>query len=354
MRILFRLDGNAKVGLGHLHRSIAIANALQKLSATKNPEIYFLSERDVLLEKVCAENNYPVHEKHEDVSEEHFILDAIEKIGGDVIFLDKIYAYTPEFIQSLKQRLKVLMFHNVCEGGFSADTFVLPAAHIESAILEDERWKNSEIHFYQGPEYIVLNEKVKKNSSNTLKIKAWSEKINIVVSTGGSDPEGVLFYLLEWMDGFQRSDVSVTFLIGEAFAHQEKLSKLKLQLPPHLKVVPYDFMQWLEADLAISTFGVTTYELMHLGIPVLCIGHALQNAKRSHILAQRYQATVDLGYFKDVQKEVFLTQLNYYTDNYNQRQLLRQRARGLVDGKGAERVAQLVYELALQKNNRRD
>lgn len=353
MKILIRLDGNSEVGLGHLFRGVAVANELRAQFTSSRPEICFLSKKDPILTKVCAENNYPVYEKHADVSEEHFILDAVEKNGGDVIFLDKIYAYTPEFIRSLKRRLKVLMFHNVCEGGFYADAFVLPAAHIESAVLEDERWKNGEVHFYQGPEYIVLSEKVKKNSPNTLKVKDSSEKINIVVSTGGSDPEGVLFYLLEWMNDFQRSDVSVTFLIGEAFAHQEKLSKLKSQFSPHLKVIPYDFMQWLEADLAISTFGVTTYELMYLGLPVLCVGHALQNAKRSGILAQRYQATIDLGYFKDIQKETFLAQVNYYADNHNQRQLLCQRAHGLVDGKGAERVAQLVYELALQKSNRR-
>lgn len=344
MKILFRVDGNSQVGLGHLYRSITIANTFCRSYGVKKSEAIFLSKNNKILGRVCEQNNFSVYDKRSDISEENSVLSAIEKTKGDIIIIDKLYSYTAGFVKELKKNIKVFMLHNLCEGGFYSDIFVLPAAHIEDDILNDSRWNNGVVNFYEGREYVVVNERIKNLDLGKRK-RSKNSKFTIVISTGGADPEGVLFHILEWLSGFREDGLEVVVLIGESFAHRGRLAQIKRSLPDNFRLVPYDPAEWLNADLAVCTFGITTYDLMYLGVPSLCIGHIPSSAKRSAILQERFQATVNLGYFSDVTKDKFLSCLGHYMDNQRDRLLLGERSRSIIDGGGAERIAKLIHQL---------
>lgn len=342
MKVLFRVDGNGSSGLGHLFRCITIANEVRAQNPTS--QIYFLSQNSPSVEKYCLANHFFLEKKPDGISEDAFLKDSVSKLNGAVLVIDTPYIYAAEFIQNLRQQIKILMMHFISEGCFHANVFVLPAAHMEEDIIHDARWKNGAVRFFEGKDFIVINEKIKNLGST--RTSASRGKFQIVVSTGGSDPEGIVLKLAQMLGGFREKEVHVTILEGEAFAYQKELNLFKTTLPINIEVLPYDASHWLHADLAICTFGITTYELMFLGIPTICIGHIPISAKRSAILAERYRATVDAGYYKNLSSNGFLSLVNNCIDSHTDREMLGQRARLVIDGQGAHRVSSIILGLA--------
>jgi UDP-2,4-diacetamido-2,4,6-trideoxy-beta-L-altropyranose hydrolase len=338
VRVLIRLDANAEIGMGHLVRSIAIAEKLRALYEDSN--IIFLTGNDTLSINELTKHKFDFFLKVEE-SEESFIERAVHSFDAQVIFIDKLYPYKKEFIIKLKNRIKVIMFHNICEGGYFSDSFILPAPHVSNEIINDIKWKNGIVKFYEGFKYIVLNPDILK-----LNRKSTENKIfKIVITTGGSDPAGVMLKILKWINDFSNDyDIEILALIGAEFKDKENLNKIKNKLNRKITIKSFDVNEFISADLVISVFGVTVYELMFLGLPVITIGHCSKNALGSRGLARKYSATIDLGDINSFKKDFFFKKVScLLIDSERLRQISR-RAGMLIDGKGSLRVAQIIYQ----------
>lgn len=340
MRVLIRLDADPKTGMGHLTRSLSIANQIRSISTGKI-EILFLTGRDGFTLKTLASHNFNYFLKKETESEESFLFRAVKEVEAQVLFIDKIFPYPGKLIKKIKGILTVVMFHNICEGSYFSDLFILPTLHSPDDLLTDQRWAKNGVQFYHGNKYIVLNEQIL-----TLDKKAGTkpEVARIVISTGGSDPKGILIKLLNWLCGEDNMGIEITALTGQLFIHQKELDALKSDLPEYIRLKNYSSGLLQGNDLAICTFGLTTYELMYLGVPVLSIGHQLSNALGSRILEDRHKAVIDLGCIDDLSKEKLLFTLHDLLNDKKRLAELSQTGMHLLDGKGACRVAGLILQ----------
>ena len=343
MKILIRLDGNSETGLGHLIRGITIANTIKSLY--NNIEIIFFIQDDEISKDLLEYNNYQYFLKKQNSSEEDFITKIINEINANILIIDKLYPYAPEFIQKIKRKIPILMLHNLCAGAFYTNIFILPSGHTEQSIIDDKRWKNGIVKFYDGIKYVVINESIKKVKQ--IRICKNLKKLKIVISTGGSDPKGVLITLLNWMREIRTDNLEIIILVGRAFLHKEKLKKIQQSLVPNFKFVPYCSEELINANIAISTFGITTYELLYLGIPTISIGHTINNAIGSRNLQKRYEAIIDLGLIDNLTEESFLFSLYDLINNENKRRRLKEISLKLIDGNGARRIADLLYKFAV-------
>lgn len=105
---------------------------------------------------------------------------------------------------------------------------------------------------------------------------------------------------------------------------------------------PADFFAQLAAvDLAVLSGGLTLFSALHFGVPTVVIAqypHQLGSARR--FAAQG--AAVALGLHGTVPSAVLIGTCAALAADAQRRRLLSQRARTLVDGRGAERVARAV------------
>ncbi|MFC2117200.1 hypothetical protein ACFLSY_00980 [Bacteroidota bacterium] len=335
MIILFRAESSPIVGLGHLIRSLFIANTIR--NTYPNTEIIFLTGDDASSISKIQENKFEFIISSAK-NEEFFLLSNCINKNVDVLFIDKLYNYSTDFILQLSKYCKVTMFHNLCEGAHLCDAFILPAIHIHPQILNDPKWTNGRVKFYEGIKYIVLNDKIINLS------KSKSAKTNvkiIVITTGGSDPTGVMLKILGWINKLEIQDIIVYALIGESFVHNNKLKLLKKELKSYILIKPYNVSYFEIADIAISTFGVSTYELMFLGLPIMSIGHREQNAKGSKILSEKYDQLIDLGNIDNLSMEEFNNTLLKTMKKLKKIRV----ADCYIDGKGVNRVAEIIYKL---------
>jgi spore coat polysaccharide biosynthesis predicted glycosyltransferase SpsG len=340
VKILFRVDAGSNVGLGHLIRSIAIARKLKE--NYNETEICFLTKDNKFSTDLLSQNEfkYILQEKE---SEETFITNTVKNVLADVLFIDRLYSYQPEFISKIQKHTRVCMFHNLCDGAFECDQFILPASHFSDKVLQDKRWMTGKVKFYEGFPFIVLNDKIlalkRKSNINT-------DPMHIVLTTGGSDHKGIMIKLLEYLADFNEiENIKITALIGEIFSHHGELEKLRDRLSSIISVHPFNYSDLAKADLAINTFGVSTYELIYLGIPVISVGHSQHNAQGSAHLAEKYGIIADLGLIDDLTRMKFLSVLTEMIANPKQLMKIQKKSCHLIDGLGCARVADLIYSL---------
>ena len=126
-------------------------------------------------------------------------------------------------------------------------------------------------------EILALKDKINYNLHNPP---------NIVVTTGGTDPEGVLLRLIPSLKEMKLK-ANISILIGQAFKCKNELKQLMNNLPDNFYIIPYTLEELLKADIVICTFGVSIYEMIYLQIPIICISHTKENAISAKILKKK-------------------------------------------------------------------
>lgn len=161
----------------------------------------------------------------------------------------------------------------------------------------------------------------------------------ILVTLGAADPDGATGTVLEAVAGLDLPELEVKVLAGGSDPRLEELKRAVDDLPAaELHVDADDVAPFLAVtDLAIVTAGGTIWELLHFGVPALLLTlapHQEPIAREVH----RRGAGVDLGRFSDLTVPQITRAVAELVRAPRRRAHLAQRGRGLVDGRGAERV----------------
>ncbi len=267
-KIILKLKASADIGLGHLSRMITLGWILKEAGA----EILFaINDFEYAKEKLKKESfRFDVNGLG---SDEMFIDFLIEKYEPNAVIVDEKFQYSVNDIRRWQQHARFISLDFIGEGYEICDKIIMPNAH-----FEPEKYPTFN-NIAWGWNWILINKEM-------FRLKPKSElptKINkIIITTGGSDPTGMLFNFLELLKGCERE---VLILVGDAFKHKERLESLNL--PENFKVSSYHPSKLLEGDIALATFGITVYELIYLNIPFLCVGHTEENRDGCKVLSER-------------------------------------------------------------------
>jgi spore coat polysaccharide biosynthesis predicted glycosyltransferase SpsG len=334
MKIVFRCDASPDIGLGHLIRCVALANELQR----QNQIIFATTKDDMILYIKVAGFEIIFKEKGE--TEEKYLKRLNRIIHPDIIVIDKKYPYRIESLNNFKQnKIKIIMIDNVCEGLSECDEIIFPNAHLDKNILKKYLSLEQINQVKAGPEYIILRNEIlalKEKINNNL-----HNPPNIIVTTGGADPEGVLLKLIPWLKKINLK-ANIIILIGQAFKYKDELEKKIINLPDNFRILPYSLEEFIKADIVICTFGISIYEMIYLQIPTICISHSIENVKSAKILKERYGVIEDLGYFKNINKQnVYVAIIRLLTNKQYYKNMVK-RCDNLIDGKGANRISNVI------------
>lgn len=340
MKILLRFDATEQIGSGHLFRCLSISNEIRKCNS--NVELYSLGQLNDSAIRNLKEENIHIFNYDKYESEEKNIINCLsDKLCPDVILIDKIYFYTQEFILSVKKKTKVVLLHNICPGATMADAFILPSEHHPSDVI-NELSKNLGNRFFYGANYIVLNSRI-------ISLKKDLKNIHnqLVISTGGADPNNVMGKIFELLNHKKSASllerIKVIGLIGHSF-NKSKIDDLLLLCNENIELKHFNEKYLLTANAIICTFGITTYELIYLNKVVLSVGHQKSNAIGSNILAKK-GLIYDLGEFVDIDIDNFLSGLSNVFYNEVFRAKLLSNGNGFIDGNGSLRIAMVIMNL---------
>ena len=194
-------------------------------------------------------------------------------------------------------------------------------------------------HLLLGCEYVLLRDEFQPFVTPP-EIPSMAQ--NILITLGGADPHSTVVRIIEALTPLEIPEKSLLFVVGEGKTTLCRNASAALNSNVEIRKNVEDMpalMRW--ADLAISAAGTTTWELAFMGVPSLLIAIAENQRPIAAELARRGISHY-LGWHEDLKGLNIRSVLTDYCGDLTKRRKMSMQGRTLVDGKGGERITQVL------------
>ena len=346
-KIIFRCDGATlpQIGTGHVRRDIAIADMLVKRKICLQKEISFVTRRHGsfklgygLVKKAgyfveMIEDKYLEWNSKQEAS-------SLSKVKTDILILDRL-STTKNCMSHLIGKFKSLVsMDDIGSGAKIADVVI-------NGIFHDLSPKKNR---YIGYKYLFL-----KNTDLLLKKKINKRVNNIVVSFGGYDKRNIIKFFLNSLlnkNCLLERPLIIELLVGEEHhkvinAWQKIIKNILVnrKIKINLLVLPSDYFKRLaKTDLAIVSGGLTVFDSISRGVPVIGLPQYRHQLKT--LINLENKNVIKLGSLRmKLDKENFINLFNKMIISFEDRAFLSKNSIDLVDRKGSDRVLNILSAL---------
>lgn len=331
-----RVDGNGKIGTGHVMRCLSIARELKKLDV---PFLFiFADEQAQTLMEPWGYDTVILHTAYDDMMSE---LPELKKVltqqKVQLMLLDTYQAGT-DYFKALEPFVKIAYMDDMFE--HTKDAPIIINYNIYGTKMEYQPGK----HWLLGTIYAPLREEFQN-----VVYEPQKKVKHIFVSTGGSDQFSLASSIVEYLElRTMAKDLTFHVVSGKLNSNYASLQQLALKygnVEIHHNVEKMSELM-KQCDLAISAAGSTMYELCAVGIPTICFSYA-----ENHDLVIRYFIQDEYAFYGgsfELGRNMLLEQMDItfwqaIRDEKTRMQMSR-RCKELVDGHGAERLAMALHE----------
>lgn len=195
-------------------------------------------------------------------------------------------------------------------------------------------------HLLLGPRYALLRSEFQRTRRRQRR-RSHAQRQTLCISLGGTDPTNTTARVLRAMERVRLVDWRVDVIVG---AHHKALREVSRAAKRHrhctVYVNPPDIASIVAgADLAVGAAGVSLWERCCLGVPSMLVAQA-QNQIALAQGAVRAGVATYLGPAAELSISRWVIALHKETGAVRRRQCMARRAAALVDGAGAQRVAE--------------
>lgn len=289
-RIYFRADGNAKLGLGHVTRSLALADMLKEFF-----EIYFLIQEPS--EQVVAQirevtDNIIVLPKTENHLSEALCIAKKYFTGKEIVVLDG-YHFQTDYQKVIKDTgVKLVCIDDLHAWHFVADVVINHAGGVKESDYSCEPYTK----LCLGLEYALLRKPFLESAKQQRKI----DKVeNVFICFGGSDPHNFTEKNLKaCIEAGVFKEIHV--VVGSAYTHFESLKNLSFQEKNVFLYQNLDAKNLCEVmrkcHLGIVPASSIAYECLAVGM-YLILGYYAENQKEIYEGLRTENTVLPLGSF---------------------------------------------------------
>lgn len=336
-KILFRADGAASIGYGHVHRLLSLAQMLHNhfecVFVSHEAPQFLLDELEKLSIAFKQTDSIAYKFPDERLTDEEvdFDMGAI-LTGNEIVVLDG-YWFGKKYQQQIKQKGCTLVYINdLLEPGAVADCIINHSLGINTGDYKNTRIATS---IYTGASYSLINvpdtfrhKQINGNSHH-----------HLLIAMGGTDPLNYTAKVLTAHKDYINRFHQVSVLVGNAYPHLQQLSSdaagfASVNIIQGIsKEAVFNLMQ--SADTAILSASTMAVEYATIGGKLAII----QTAANQQFL---YNGLLQYGLALPVE------QIPNATDESIQK--MREHQQTVFDGKSAERFIKLFRELQLQQS----
>jgi spore coat polysaccharide biosynthesis predicted glycosyltransferase SpsG len=316
--------------MGHVYRSLAIADALR---ASSRAEIAFLMSADHtegLL--TVSRHGYPVRVvagRGHEAGLEHIRDFAPAILINDLPKLETAYRTALSHIGATTV--------NLVDAFDDLETTERYAQVIVSVMNQDRETAEG---FYGGPAYAMLRDQFR---GRTKEIR--DEPGMVLLTFGGSDPQGLTLKAVQALQTLPAA-VNIVAVAGAAFSYRKEFEALERTLArrvPLIQAAGHIAELMLEADVVVCSGGMSVYEIAALGTPGIVLGQNLREDQRMREFALR--GTIEyLGLGTEVDEGAIEAAVRSLLEQTSRRREMSARGRTLVDGLGAQRTAEVILD----------
>lgn len=324
--VLIRTDGNNKIGMGHIFRSIALSNELKKVGF----EIHFLFSDKNNLKKLSQFGK--CHIISNDESKE---LKEIQKIKPKIIIIDllkKFFPYKKRYFIKIKKSCELLTTID-----YSGNELKFVDLGFHSLFGPKKNKANQS--FFDLKYCIVRNDFKKESFVYNIKHKVDS----ILILQGGADTNCISPKIIKAVSKTKNS-LKITVVLGQAFDCWEDIIDLQKKMGNKLTVI-HDVKNiqkiMSQHQIVISAAGTTLSELLTIGIPTIVVyGHAHEYEMAKII--KKHKMAIILGNGAYITQKAIRLQTDKLIDDFKLRKEIHRNSKKIMDGKGGKRIVSII------------
>lgn len=336
--LIFRVDGDEQIGLGHIYRMYALAKILKDwFNSTfyiqePSPSIIQMIEgggfRIFALPKTDRKSNAFYQELHNT---------TIKK--NDIVVLDG-YHFDARYQQELKSLdCKLISIDDIYATTFYADAVI---NHI-GGLTENRYSSGGNTSFYLGPDYAILRPAFLVERPA---IPAGSRINRLMITLGGADSNNVTMKILQTLEPHLHEFSTISVVIGSAYRFEDEL-RTYIQPRENIKVLKniseqemYETMY--QSGMAICSASTVSYEYAAVS-GLLFITQTADNQKDLY----KYLLEGKLGLPLEKMTEVITAEKK--EDHYIE---LSARQREILDGRSGKRLLSVFLKVYTAGNIR--
>ncbi|MEZ4888867.1 MAG: hypothetical protein R3E32_29340 [Chitinophagales bacterium] len=353
INVYFRVDANRQIGTGHLVRCQIMAEKMKKIGMKctfllyKTPTFYELQLKDKGFEViymsmlVAKYAERMVHLIHNQSLYPHNLL---------VIDSDEEAYYTAEFQEKIRANgIKLMMIAFKHREPFFSDI-----VHNQNILALEYQYKTAPYtKCLLGTGYVILKE-VYKTMNLTAQNKDYHNLKILLINFGGADRSNQTYKALK---GVYESGIyfeRIVIVVGILYLPVEELRVLIREYDQnntslHINTDRMPQFQ-LMADLAITSGGLTAWELACLGTPNFVIPTSYREME-SALLMHKKDLVYYIGQADMIKEEEIAQQLNSIVEDFPHRQQMARRFHDMVAPNGCDKVIQEVSKLFYAKSD---
>lgn len=334
-KVIFRVDGGSSIGIGHIMRSLSLADGLRRRDS-KN--LFIIKDIDprVIERVICSGNLVERLPLEIDLEKDlNLTINLIEKYQPIIVITDS-YEINQHYLEQLKKLNIILMsIDDLANIHFCSDIILNQNIGVKAKDYSIK--KNTKLLL--GSKYVLLRKEF-RNRCNLNKIK--EEIKSILVIFGGSDSNNQTLKAIKALKNIKDS-IEIIVVMGPGYQYEDILRKeIKTDSRFILKRDPKNIFSLMKkTDIAISGGGSTCYELAYMGVPNIIIVLA-DNQRKVATGLDNYGISINLGWFEDVGEEDIREAVENLMKDKKRRGNMSKKGKRLVDGKGVERVVEEI------------
>ena len=331
-RIVIRADGSHQVGMGHVFRMANLARALDR--AGIGP-VAFCGIWDRQVETWLRQRDFAVEILADDVVNLTHMAAWLKVCAAEVVIND-ILDTDADYMEEIKDSgCRIVNFDDNGLGRDLADCNI-------NALPSNMPTEAGAAVVFSGPDYLLLSAEF---SPDTRGRKITSTPSSILVTLGGSDTYGntlVAVTALQKCNKLQKIDI----ITGPAFRHWDELSDLVIgdrRCVVH-GTVPSLANFMADHELALVGGGITLFEAAACALPTLAV--ASEDFEEINIQwAEDRGITRMAGAGQPSDSWTIYDSARSLLDNRSERLAMAEAGPRLVDGKGSDRIVDIIRGL---------
>jgi spore coat polysaccharide biosynthesis predicted glycosyltransferase SpsG len=334
MHVLIRVDGGPTRGFGHLVRTSTVANRL----VDRGHRVTCLTHTPDAARSVYADG-IPITELRRD-DEVEATLERIDETGADVLVSDLPDTSIEDQRRFTESDAVFVVVRDDVGGTVCCD--VLLNSHIYAA-ADAYDWIGDEPVWCVGGEFNIVNEEIRAVAAREPRWRHPPERA--LVTMGGSDVRGTTPDVLR---AFADFELALDVVVGPGFDDETvaAIEEARRTVTPTVDVHrdPDDFGELMyRADFAVTALGLTAYELLAVGTPIVGTPQAADQEPKAETLREEAVAIV-------LAADATVSQINeaittMMSDESSRRRFQR-RGRELVSVDGVDRFVSCLERLA--------
>jgi len=339
--VCFRCDASPQIGLGHFMRCFALAEHLKE----NHWKVAFIMTETTLMAKEYLESaNIELYfEPHKCASSRdvNWTREILKERKATWVVIDG-YVFDESYWGALgRSNFKTMVIDD--EGTnepWEPDLILNQNIHATREIYP--KVKDSAKTLF-GSRHALLRRQFRTMDSGAQKKSA---KKQILITFGGGNHIETFYQVLDACVSIKNSEVEFLILLGGHIPYREKIKERCKAFQSSYRIIDYckEISQLIkDSYLAISGSGSTCWEFCCLGLPSILITFADNQIPIARAIQQE-GAGIYLSPHKNLSKDKLQTELNRLIQNSGERNKMSKKATCLVDGKGVQRVQQLLEE----------